>query len=115
MRRNPRQGIAPLYKHPIRMIERDDDMSDFIRDLYYGNLAPCERGMPKRSSYHRITEKICELEDKIKEKFTQEDQLLIQEYHDLATQLRVLGEEDSFILGFRMGARCAYDAFIEQK
>ena len=90
-------------------------MTGFIRDLYYGNLAPCERGMPKRSSYHRITEKICELEDRIKDQFAQEDQLLIKEYRDLTTQLRLLSEEECYVLGFRMGARCAYDAFIEQK
>lgn len=86
-------------------------MPNFIEELFFGNLDPQRRGNTKDSRIVQVSGNINELEEKLTERLQGVDKDLFLDFCNAYGELMGEAEIDSFITGFRMGARFAYDTF----
>ena len=86
-------------------------MANFLEDLYYGNLDPQARGYRKDNNILKVSENINELEEKLTERLQSEDKTLFLDFCNAYGEL--MGETglDSFLVGFRLGAKMIFDTF----
>ena len=86
-------------------------MPNFIEELFFGNLDPQRRGNTTGSRIVQVSGNINELEEKLTERLQGVDKDLFLDFCNAYGELMGEAEIDSFITGFRMGARFAYDTF----
>ena len=90
-------------------------MPNILEDLYYGNISPNERRIRPGSKIQKAMLKRDALETKLNESFTDEQKAAFEQY--LAVSAEVLDSccLDSFITGFRLGARFTHKTFVSNK
>ena len=87
-------------------------MPNILEDLYYGNLTPCQRTVRPDSRVKKLMQKQSELESKMNGSFTEEQQANFEQYLSLCADLLDANCLDSFITGFRLGARFTNEIFV---
>ncbi|MBQ7123296.1 MAG: hypothetical protein IJO01_01600 [Oscillospiraceae bacterium] len=87
-------------------------MVNFIEELYYGNIEPQNRKRRESRNYSREMKVLSENEDMLLEKLSLEDKKLFLEYVDAWGIVDGESVVDSFITGFRLGAKFTYDVFV---
>lgn len=87
-------------------------IANFIEELYYANIEPQNMKKKKSKSYSREMKILSENEDVLLEKLPEEDKKLFLEYVDAWGIVDGESVIDSFITGFKLGARFAYDTFV---
>ncbi len=85
-------------------------MTDFIRELYYGNLRPMSEGEIPDDLAELVTH-AGDLEERLTDALEGDLLNLFLEYADTCNEVDALGGEESFITGFRYGARFMTDVF----
>ena len=90
-------------------------MNNFIKDFYYGNVDPQARAFKKNSVTKKALDSINDIEEKLTKSLTDDEKKLFLDFVNANSEL--LGEStlDSFILGFRLGAKFTYDTFISDE
>jgi len=86
-------------------------MKNFIEELYYGNLEPQARAIKPGTEVERQMDFLANSETKLKTILNGEAKDLFRRYVGAWATVHEDAALDSFITGFRMGARFAYDAF----
>ena len=89
-------------------------MANFIEELYYGNIEPQNTKKKKSKAYSREMKVLTENEDSLLEKLPEEDKKLFLEYVDAWGIVNGESVADSFITGFRIGAKFVYDTFVSE-
>ena len=87
-------------------------MVNFIEELYYGSIEPQNRKRRESRNYSREMKVLSENEDMLLEKLPLEDKKLFLEYVDAWGIVDGEFVVDSFVTGFRLGARFTYDVFV---
>lgn len=87
-------------------------MVNFIEELYYGNIEPQNKRRRESRNYSREMKVLSENEDVLLEKLPLEDKKLFLEYVDAWGIVDGESVVDSFVTGFRLGARFTYDTFV---
>ena len=87
-------------------------MVNFIEELYYGNIEPKNKKRRESRNYSREMKVLSENEDVLLEKLPLEDRKLFLEYVDAWGIVDGESVVDSFVTGFRLGARFTYDVFV---
>ena len=87
-------------------------MVNFIEELYYGNIEPKNKKRRESRNYSREMEVLSENEDMLLEKLSLEDKKLFLEYVDAWGIVDGESVTASFVTGFRLGAKFAYDTFV---
>lgn len=87
-------------------------MVNFIEELYYGNIEPQNKKRRESRNYNREMKVLSENEDVLLEKLPLEDRKLFLEYVDAWGIVDGESVVDSFVTGFRLGARFTYDTFV---
>ena len=87
-------------------------MPNILEDLYYGNLTPCQRAVHPDSRVKKLMQKQSDLESKLNGSFTEEQQANFEQYLSLCADLFDANCLDSFITGFRLGARFTHEIFV---
>ena len=87
-------------------------MPNILEDLYYGNLTPCQRAVRPGSRVKKLAQKQSDLESKLNESFTEEQREIFEQYFSISTGLLDANCLDSFITGFRLGARFTHEIFV---
>ncbi len=90
-------------------------MSDFIEDFYYGNIESQEISTTLSSKLKRKLDSLSQAEEQLTSKLTDEEKELFIKYANQSNEFLCVSNADSFIAGFRLGARFTYDTFIEKK
>ena len=90
-------------------------MSNFIEELYYGNLEPQELSSELTPKLKKKLSQLIEKEERLTAKLNDEEKELFLNYASDYNEFLSISNSDSFISGFRLGARFAYDTFIENK
>lgn len=80
-------------------------MTNFLEELYYGNVDPQARGYRKGSHILKVSENINELEEKLTERLSGEEKKLFLDFCNAYGELMGESGLDSFIVGFRLGAK----------
>ena len=88
-------------------------MSAFLEAFYYGRIDPQKREYEKGEIVTELSDRIHEIEQQLIKRYSnsEEERDIIFEFIDSHTELTAHVEKDSFIAGFRLGARFACDTF----
>ena len=88
-------------------------MSNIIAELYYRNIEPQELNSELSARLKNKLSKLTEKEEQLTTKLTAEDKELFLDYANTYNEFLSISNADSFIAGFRLGAKFTYDTFIE--
>ncbi len=88
-------------------------MSNFIEELYYGNIEPQELSTELSGKLKKKLSKLSEKEEQLTSRLNNEDKELFQNYVSACVEFSTTSNADSFISGFRLGAKFTYDTFVK--
>ena len=88
-------------------------MSNFIEELYYGNIEPQELSTELSGKLKKKLSKLSKKEEQLTARLNGEDEELFQNYVSAYIEFSTTSNADSFISGFRLGAKFAYDTFVK--
>ena len=88
-------------------------MSNIIEELFYGNLEPQEVNSELTLKLKKKMSNLAEKEEQLAERLDGEDKELFQNYVSAYVEFSTTSNSDSFISGFRLGARFTYDTFVK--
>ena len=80
-------------------------MPKTLRDLFLGNILPCERPMPSTSPIKRLSRRLAQQEEKLSETLDEEGKAQLVEILNTQLEMDSATAEENFILGFRLGVR----------
>ena len=89
-------------------------MANFIEELYYGNIEPQNVRSKESKAYNREMRVLSKNEDTLLENLSEEYRKLFLEYVDAWGIVNGESVADSFITGFRLGAKFVYDTFVSE-
>ena len=88
-------------------------MSDFIEAFYYGNIEPQELNTKITPKLKRKLGELVNKEEELTAKLPEGERELFLKYTDAYNEFSSISICDSFISGFRLGAKFTYDTFID--
>lgn len=88
-------------------------MKNIIKELYCGNIDPQARGFQKDSYLQKQITIISENEALLTDKLTGDEKKAFLSFANASNIVLAESELDSFLVGFRLGARFAYDTFVD--
>lgn len=86
-------------------------MANFIEELFYGNIDPQAREYRKGHRATKVLKNITDIEEKLTERLRGEDKELFLDFCNGNSELTGEATLDSFIVGFRLGAKMIFDTF----
>ena len=90
-------------------------MTNIIEDFYYGNIEPQEVNSELTPKLKKKLSNLVEKEEQLTARLTGEDKELIQNYVRNYIEFSTTSNADSFISGFRFGAKFTYDTFVKNQ
>ena len=90
-------------------------MSRFIEEFYYGNIDPQARSTKENKTVQKQMEVLMNNEDLLINALTYKPKKWFLDYVNAWGVVNGESNLDSFIMGFRLGANFAYEAFVETK
>ena len=88
-------------------------MSNVIEELYYGNLEPQELTTEITPKLKKKLSVLAKKEEELSVILPEKEKELFANYVSAHNEFSSISNSDSFISGFRLGARFAYDTFIK--
>lgn len=88
-------------------------MSDFIEDFYFGNIEPMECTTELTAKVKKSLSELAGKEEQLTSILKGKEKELFLGYTSVYNKFLSICNADSFIVGFRLGARFTYDTFIE--
>ena len=88
-------------------------MSHFIEKLYYGNINPQESITELKTEIKKKLDVLTQTEEHLTSKLTEEEKVLFIKYVSQSNDFLCASNADSFIAGFRFGAKFTYDTFVK--
>lgn len=88
-------------------------MSNIIEELFYGNLEPQELITELTPRLKKKLSELVKKEDELTSKLPEEEKELFSNYVSAYNEFSSISNSDSFISGFRFGARFTYDTFVK--
>ena len=76
-----------------------------LEELYVGSIRPGERTFKQNSQYGRAIKELTECEEKLDATLSKEQKSLLDEYRNAQQDLMVITDCETFIRGFRIGAK----------
>ncbi len=87
-------------------------MSHFIEEFYYGNIEPQESITELKAEIKKKLDALSQTEEQLTSKLTEEEKGLFIKYASQSGEFLCVSNADSFIAGFRLGAKFTYDTFV---
>lgn len=84
---------------------------DTIKELFYGNIHPFERDVPKDSEGDKLAKLTIRHENALRATLNESEAEILEKYKDAMTELSCLSECEGFINGFRLGVRLMAESF----
>ncbi len=89
-------------------------MSNIIEELFYGNLEPQELTTEITPKLKRKLSELVNKEEELTAMLPEKEKDLFSNYTSAYNEFSSMSNSDSFISGFRLGARFTYDTFINR-
>ena len=86
---------------------------DTIRELFYGNIHPYERDVPKDSEGDKLNKLIIKHDAALKATLNEQEVEILEKLKDTLTEQSSLCECEGFVSGFRLGVRLMAEALYE--
>ena len=90
-------------------------MANFIEEFYYGNIEPQSRSSKQNKTVQKEMQILTANEDLLTEALTDENKKLFLDYVNAWSIVNGESNLDSFIMGFRLGAKFTFDTFISSE
>ena len=87
-------------------------MKNFIKELYYGNIDPQARGFKNGSYLKKQMTILSKSEALLTDRLTGDEKKWFLTFVNASNNILGQTELDSFIVGFRIGARLILDTFM---
>lgn len=87
-------------------------MANFIEELFYNNINPQARMIKNGSDLQKQMEILANCEEWLTSKLTDDDKKAFLAFANAVGEVKGESQLDSFIIGFRLGARFAFDTFV---
>lgn len=87
-------------------------MSKFIEDFYYGNIEPQESSSELKTELKRKLSILTQIEEQLSSMLNDKEKELLVKYASQSNEFLCVSNADSFIAGFRLGAKFTYDTFV---
>ena len=81
-----------------------------LEELWYGNINPNERNLKPGSRLHKLGALIIRHEETLMPLLSEQAKEVYEKLRDCQSELHGLNECEAFCIGFRLGARIAYEA-----
>ena len=88
-------------------------MSSIIEELFYGNLEPQELTTEITPRLKKKLNELVKKEEELSAMLPEKEKELFSNYVNAHNEFSSISNSDSFISGFRLGARFACDTFIK--
>ena len=85
---------------------------NIIEERYYGNIDPQDHGYRPKSTVKKAPDSRTELEEKLTEQPAGENKAMFLRFCNAYAEFMGESELDTFITGFRFGARFMMDTFL---
>ena len=89
-------------------------MPNFIEEFYYGNIEPQEITTELRTDVRNKLAVLSKTEEQLSEKLTDVESELFDTYMKQSGEFLCVSNADSFIAGFKLGAKFTYNTFVER-
>ena len=89
-------------------------MSNIIEEFYYGNIEPQELSTEITPKLKKKLSSLVKKEEELTAMLPEKERELFAKYVLAYNEFSSIGNSDSFISGFRLGARFTYDTFITE-
>ena len=89
-------------------------MSNIIEEFYYGNIEPQELSTEITPKLKKKLSAFVKKEEELTEMLPEKEKELFANYVLAYNDFSSIGNSDSFITGFRLGARFIYNTFISE-
>ena len=83
---------------------------DTVKELFYGNIHPYERDIPKDSEGDKLNKLIISYDATIKETLNEQETETLEKLKDALTEQSSLSECEGFVNGFHLGVRLMAEA-----
>ena len=80
-----------------------------LEELWYGNITPNERDVKPSSRIHKLGALIVRYEENLLPLLPESAKEIYEKLRDCQSELNGLNECEAFCIGFRLGARIAYE------
>ena len=87
-------------------------MKNIIKELYYGNIDPQARGFKNGSYLKKQMTILSESETMLTDRLTGDEKKAFISFVNASDVILGESELDSFIVGFRLGAKLVFDTFV---
>ena len=88
-------------------------MRKILQDLWHGNLIPQEKFFKRGTSYDKALGALCKSEEILNRTLDGKGKEAYEKFCDYRNEIASYAEEESFINGFRLGARIIMESFYE--
>ena len=88
---------------------------DTIRELFYGNIHPYERDIPKDSECDKLNKLIITHDATLKATLNEQEVEILKKLKDALTEQSSLSECEGFVNSFRLGIRLIAEVFSNKK
>ena len=78
---------------------------NIIEELWYDNIAPCERDFKKGSVYSELLGYIVKHENDLRRLLNDEGKKIFEKYIECSNEMYGISEREAFVRGFTLGAR----------
>ena len=89
-------------------------MFNIIEEFYYGNIEPQELTTEITPKLKNKLSALVKKEEELTAMLPEKERELFVNYVNAHNEFSSIGNSDSFISGFRLGARFTYDTFITE-
>lgn len=88
---------------------------DTIRELFYGNIHPYERDIPKGSEGDKLNKLIIRHDATLKATLNEQEVEILGKLRDALTEQSSMSECEGFVNGFSLGVRLIAEVFCNEK
>ena len=88
-------------------------MSSLLEQLYFGEIRPEEKIIPKNPEYKLLNSEISKFKERIKTSLTEDEIELLERIYDLLGKSSSIYSSEVFIYGFKMGVQIVTEAYTD--
>lgn len=90
-------------------------MSSLLEQLYFGEIRPEEKIIPKNPEYKLLNSEISNFKEKLITSLTEDEVELLEKIYDLLGRSSSIYSTEVFIYGFKMGVQIVTEAYADGK
>ena len=88
-------------------------MQSIIEELYYGNVLPFERRIPRDGEYAHIMKLLTRNEEELLKTLTEAQKEIFEKFKANISELNGIDEATTFAIGFKLGVRLIAESMIK--